>query len=162
FPQFTSFTQQNIPIGKVWYNSFQLSMQKRYSKGFALTGSYTFSKNIQALNFLNPQDGTPSNTIVPFDKTHRLVVAPLYELPCGPGKPLLHSTNRLVSRIAGGWQVIGNFNWSSGVPMTVPGGVNVIGNPVLDNPTWDRLFNTGLIDSTGKVVNTVGNLPPAF
>src|SRR5262249_36593356 len=41
-------------------------------------------------------------------------------------------------------------------------GVNVIGNPVLDNPTWDRLFNTGLIDSTGKVVNTVGNLPPAF
>jgi hypothetical protein len=50
----------------------------------------------------------------------------------------------------------------SGVPMTVPSGVFVIGNPLIDNPTWDRLFNTGTIDSTGKLVNAVPNLAPAF
>ena len=57
---------------------------------------------------------------------------------------------------------MGHLNWMTGVPMTVPGGVNVIGNPVLDNPTADRRFNTGLIDSTGKTVNAVQGLPPAF
>jgi hypothetical protein len=44
----------------------------------------------------------------------------------------------------------------------VPGGVNVISNPVLSNPTPNLRFNTGLIDSTGKMVNTVQGLPPAF
>src|SRR6202011_2080070 len=33
YPQFTSFNQQNIPLGKVWYNSLQVSLQKRYSNG---------------------------------------------------------------------------------------------------------------------------------
>ena len=46
--------------------------------------------------------------------------------------------------------------------MTVPGGVFVIGNPVLANSSPNQMFNTGLIDSTGKLVDQVGNLPPAF
>ena len=162
FPEFTAITQQNIPSGRVWYNSLQTSLQKRYSNGFALTGSYTFSKNIQALSYLNPQDASPANTIVPFDRTHVLVVAPIYELPFGPGRPFLNGTHGFVSRLVEGWQLIGNFTWMSGVPMTVPSGVWVIGNPVLSNPTWDRMFNTGLIDSTGKTVNAISGLQPAF
>ena len=139
-----------------------MSVQKRYSNGFSLTGSYTFSKNIQALSYLNPQDSAPANTIVPFDRTHVFVMAPIYELPFGPGRPLLNSTHGVLSRIVGGWQLMGNFTWQSGVPMTVPSGVFVIGNPVLPNPTPAQMFNTGLIESNGKVVDQVGNLPPAF
>ena len=162
FPEFTGLTEQNIPVGKVWYNSLQVSLQKRYSNGFALTGSYTLSKNIQALSYLNPQDAAPANAIVPFDRTHVFVLAPIYELPFGPGKPLLNSSHGVISRVVGGWQVMGNFTWMSGVPMTVPSGVFVIGNPVIPNPTAKQMFNTGLIDSTGKLVDQVGSLPPAF
>jgi hypothetical protein len=68
----------------------------------------------------------------------------------------------LVNRLVGGWQLMGNFTWQSGVPMTVPSGVFVIGNPVLPNPTPSHMFNTGLIDSSGKLVDQVGTLPPAF
>jgi hypothetical protein len=162
YPQFTNFNQQNIPVGKVWYNSLQLSVQKRYAKGISFTGSYTFSKNIQALSYLNPTDAAPANTIVPFDRTHVFVFAPVYELPFGPGKALINSSHGLISRMVGGWQLSANLTWMSGVPMTVPGGVYVIGNPLIDNPTWDKLFNTGTIDSTGKLVNQVGSLAPAF
>jgi hypothetical protein len=162
FPEFTAFNQQNIPVGKVWYNSLQVSLQKRYSNGFFFTASYTFSKNIQALSYLNPQDAAPADTIVPFDRTHVFVFAPVYELPFGPGKPLLNSHHGLISRLVGGWQLSGNLNWMSGVPMTVPGGVYVIGNPVISNASWSRMFNTGFIDSTGKLVDPVANLAPAF
>jgi hypothetical protein len=162
FPEFTGLTQQNIPVGRVWYNSLQLNAQRRYSNGLSLTASYTFSKNVQALNYLNPQDAKPADTIVPFDRTHVFVAAPIYELPFGPGRAFLNASHGLISRIVGGWQLMGNFTWQSGVPMTVPSGVFVIGNPVLPNPTPGKMFNTGLIETNGKVVDQVGNLPPAF
>jgi hypothetical protein len=162
FPEFTGLSEQNIPVGRVWYNALQMSLQKRYSSGFSLTASYTLSKNIQALSYLNPQDAAVANTIVPFDRTYVFVLAPIYELPFGPGRPLLNASHGLISRIVGGWQLMGNFTWQSGVPMTVPSGVFVIGNPVLPNPTPGQMFNTGMIDSTGKVVDQVGNLAPAF
>ena len=162
FPEFTAFNQQSIPVGQVWYNSVQTSVQKRYAHGLSVTGSYTFSKNIQALSYLNPQDSAPARTIVPFDRTHVLVIAPIYELPFGPGRAFLPTSHGLISRLVGGWQLMGNFTYQSGVPMTMPGGVFVIGNPVLPNSSPNQMFNTGLIDSTGKLVNQVGSLPPAF
>jgi len=162
FPEFTAFNQQNIPVGRVWYNSLQMNVQKRYSKGLSFTASYTFSKNIQALSYLNAQDGAPARTIVPFDRTHVFVLAPIYELPFGPGRPFVNSTHGVISRALGGWQIMGNFTWQSGVPMTVPSGVFVIGNPVLADRSPAHMFNTGLIDSTGKLVDQVSSLPPAF
>lgn len=162
FPEFTAFSQQNIPVGQVWYNSLQMSVQKRYSKGFSLTGSYTFSKNIQALTFLNPQDAAPARTIVPYDRTHVVVLAPVYELPFGPGRTFLNTSHGLVSRLVGGWQFMANYTWESGFPMTIPTGVLVIGNPVLPNPTPAHMFNTGLVQANGSVVDTVNGLPPAF
>jgi hypothetical protein len=162
FPEFTGLSKQNIPQGKISYNSLQTNVQRRYSNGFSVTGSYTFSKNLQALNYLNPQDSSPARTIVPFDRTHVFVVAPVYELPFGPGRPLLNTSHGLISRLVGGWQVMGNLTWQSGVPMTVPSGVFVVGNPVLDNPTPAHMFNTGLIQANGTVVDTVNGLAPAF
>ncbi len=151
-------SQQNIPVGSVWYNSLQTNVQKRYSKGFSLTGSYTFSKNIQALSYLNAQDAVPARTIVPFDRTHVFTLASVYELPFGPGRTFLNTSHSLISRLVGGWQVMGNFTWQSGVPMTVPSGVFVVGNPVLADPTPAHMFNTGLIQANGTVVNTVNGL----
>ncbi len=130
--------------------------------GFFVDTVHTFSKNLQALNYLNAQDSAPARSLVPFDRTHVFVLAPIYELPFGPGRMLLSNSHGLVSRLVGGWQLMGNFKWLSGVPMTVPSGVFVIGNPVLQNPTPAHMFNTGLIQANGTVVDTVNGLPPAF
>ena len=46
-----------------------------------------------------------------------LVVAFNYELPIGPGKPLLN--HGVASKILGGWQVNGILNYQSGTPIVV-------------------------------------------
>ena len=97
-----------------------------------------------------------------FDRPQRLAFAPSYELPFGPGKPLLNSGNAVVKRLVGGWQVLVNTVFQSGAPMGIPSSVWVIGDPHLENPTWDRLFKTGYIDANGAVRNVLPGEQPVF
>ena len=48
-----------------------------------------------------------------------------------------------------------NTTFQSGNPMTVPNNVFLLRDPRLANPTWDRMFNTGLIDADGVTVRNV-------
>jgi hypothetical protein len=162
FPEFTGVTMTDTNVGKIWYNSLQVSAQKRYSQGLTFTANYTFSKNIQATSYLNPQDAAPTNVLTTFDRPQRLAFAPSYELPFGPGKPLLNSSNGVVKRLVGGWQVLVNTVFQSGAPMGIPSNVYVLGDPHLDDPTWDRLFKTGYIDANGVVRNVLPGEQPVF
>jgi hypothetical protein len=162
FPEFTGVTITDTNVGKIWYNSLQVSVQKRYSHGLTFAANYTNSKNIQATGYLNAQDPAPTRTLTAYDRPQRLSFAPSYELPFGKGKPLLNSGNRVISRVVGGWQVLVNTVFQSGAPMGIPGSVWVIGDPHLDNPTWDRLFKTGYIDANGAVRNVLPGEQPVF
>jgi hypothetical protein len=162
FPEFTSFNIQDYNVGKVWYNALQLTLQKRYQHGLTVTASYAFSKNLQALNYLNPQDPLPSRSLTPWDRPNRLTLAPIYELPFGPGKPVFGQSHGLLAKVVEGWQTVLNTTFMPGTPMTVPGGVFLLRDPSLPNPTWNQMFNTGTVQPNGQIVNQVGNLPPAF
>jgi hypothetical protein len=137
-------------------------LQKRYSNGFSFIASYTLSKNIEALSYLNGQDPEPTRTLTSWDRPHRLTLAPIYELPFGPGRRFLNSTNGFVSRFVGGWQVVGSTTMQSGAPMSIPGDVYLIGDPRLENPTFDRNFKTGVIDVNGTVRNVLPGEDPVF
>jgi hypothetical protein len=162
FPEFTGVTITDTNVGRIWYNSLQVSAQKRYSHGFTFTANYTLSKNIQATSYLNAQDAAPTNVLTAFDRPQRLAFAPSYELPFGPGKPLLNSSNGVVKRLVGGWQVLVNTVFQSGAPMGIPSNVWVLGDPHLADPTWDRLFKTGYIDANGVVRNVAPGEQPVF
>jgi hypothetical protein len=155
FPEFASFNRQDIPNGGTWYNSLQVAFNKRYSHGLMITAAYTGSKNLQAMTYMNPQDSGPSRSLVPWDRTHRLVLAPIYELPFGPGKRFLSSSNPVVGRLVGGWQVMMNTTLQVGNPMTVPNNVWLLRDPSIPDPTWDRMFNTGFIDADGVTLRNV-------
>jgi hypothetical protein len=162
FPEFQGITQTNLNTGKVWYNALQIGVQKRYSHGLTFSANYTFSKNIESTGYLNAQDPTPTRTLTSFDRPQRFSFAPSYELPFGPGRLLLNSRNGILSRLVGGWQVLVNTVFQSGAPMGIPSSVWVLGDPRLDDPTWDRLFKTGYIDVTGVVRNVQPGEQPVF
>ena len=47
FPQFTNLTVTGSPLGKTWYDSFQMKATKRFSHGLDFTMNYTYSKELQ-------------------------------------------------------------------------------------------------------------------
>jgi hypothetical protein len=134
FPQFNSVTVNGENVGKLWYNSLQASLEKRLSRGLVGVISYTFSKNIGELGFLNNQDTEPSRAVVDFDSTHVFVASAVYQLPFGRNQRYFHNAGKALNMLVGGFEynVIGSYR--TGLPINLPGNADLIGDPVLDNP----------------------------
>ena len=162
YPQFNAFNVEDLGDGKVWYNSFQLSVQKRYTHGLTLTSALTLSKNIEALTYLNGQDAGPARSLAAFDRSYRLVLAPIYELPFGPGRKFLGAKNWFNQYVAGGWQVAANTIFQSGEPMQIPANLYLLRDPRLPGAGYDRLFKTGYIDVDGRVRGTAAGEDPVW
>ena len=96
FPQFGAVNFVGENVGTLDYNSLQASLEKRLSRGLVGVVSYTFSKNIGALGFLNSQDATVDNAraVVDFDSPHVLAVSAVYNLPFGKGRHFLKDAGR--------------------------------------------------------------------
>lgn len=94
YPQFLNVAEGQESVGKIWYDSLQLSVEKRFSHGLTILGSYSWSRTEEALAFLNPQDASPFKNIGSQDRPQRFVVSAVYELPFGRGHELLANDNR--------------------------------------------------------------------
>jgi hypothetical protein len=77
-------------------------LEKRFSTGLTFTSSYTLSKNIAALNYLNDQDAAPSRALLDYDRTHRWVFSGIYEMPFGKGRRFGGGARRGVNLLLGG------------------------------------------------------------
>ncbi|MFB3828986.1 MAG: TonB-dependent receptor domain-containing protein [Bryobacteraceae bacterium] len=149
YPQFLGITQGLENVGRTWYNSFQLVLEKRFGNGLTFTSSYTLSKNIGALDYLNDQDPGPSRVLLDSDRTHRWVLSGVYEMPFGKGRKFGGGSGRAVNLLLGGWQ----FNWiatlQSGDPMVYPGAANLVGNPRVESQSLSRWFNPCVLQLDG-------------
>jgi len=103
--------------GYSWYHSAQFRAEKRFSKGYTIQASYTWSKLMQATEYLNQDDPLPVKVISDQDYPHRLAVSGIYELPFGKGHQLFSTSHGIVSRIIGGWQLQGVYTYQSGAPI---------------------------------------------
>jgi hypothetical protein len=113
YPQFTgvSYTTNE---GYSWYHSLQTRFEKRLSAGYTASVAWTWSKFMEATGFLNETDPRPERVISDQDRTHRLVVTGIYELPFGRGRRWLSPTKGVAGRLISGWQVSGIFQGQSG------------------------------------------------
>jgi len=133
--------------GYSWYHSLQINVEKRFSQGYTLNANYTFSKFMQATEYLNAGDLTPTEVISDLDRPHRLTVSGIFELPFGKGRRLLSDAPSVVSYIISGWQVSGIYTFQSGPPIGDWGNIIFTGNlkdirlPEKER-TLTRWFNT--------------------
>jgi hypothetical protein len=107
-----------------FYNAFQASLNKRFSKGFNVLAAYTFAKNlgnadgnvggyVQNSYFPNLEHGP----VAP-DLRQRVSVSYLYEIPVGHGRRFLGGTKGIVDGVLGGWQVAGITSAQTGEAVT--------------------------------------------
>jgi hypothetical protein len=115
-PQFTDMTALENS-GFSWYHSLQVGVEKRFSHGLSAQYSFTWSKWMQATSYLNQTDPIPEKVISDLDRPVRHVLSFIYELPFGPGKNMLGSTNKVISTLVGGWQVQTVFTYQTGAPL---------------------------------------------
>jgi hypothetical protein len=115
FPQFTNVWVQQYN-GTNRYNSIQLQVQKRFSKSLSLTGTYTWTRLREQVNYLNPSDTELENRVSPDERPHRYTLASVYQLPIGRGRRFGANWNRALDLVAGGWQFNGTYEWQKGEP----------------------------------------------
>jgi hypothetical protein len=165
YPQYTDVSSRMETFGQSSYHAMFLTLQKRMAKGFSLSASWTWSKEIDNIppapnnfpgssfsgsnlqNYYNPR---AERAVSSFDTPHMLVISYIYELPFGPGKRLAN-TGGALGRIIGGWQLNGLTTFQTGTPLQISGGngsgsfdgtgrPNWTGkNPTLSGPVTKRL-----------------------
>jgi hypothetical protein len=116
YPHFNgvSFTE---PIGYSWYHSLQTRLEKRFSRGYTFQLSYTWSKTMEATEFLNAVDPLPYESIGSLDRPHRLVASGIWEIPVGRGRAFGSKLPAPVDFFLGGWQLNGIVQKQSGPPL---------------------------------------------
>jgi hypothetical protein len=120
FPQFN-----NVPTsgssGTSQYDSAQMRLEKRFNKGYSITGTYTWSHFTERVFRLNPTDADFENRLARDDAPQRVTASIVYELPFGHGKPWGGSSGALVNGLIGGWSVNAFGQLQSGRPLDFAG-----------------------------------------
>lgn len=173
YPQFLSAAGYDNWASSI-YHALTLRLEKRFSRGFSVLASYTFSKMIDdtlgngannsfadggSNDIQNWNNTRAERAISTENQPQRFVFTAVWDLPFGKKGAALYR------KLVGGWQLNSILSMQSGEPMAIvqaaaPYGGNrpmVVGDPSLDNPTISRWFNTSTFALTPAF--TYGNAP---
>ncbi len=177
-PYFASM-RELVNTGNSVYHSMQLTLEKRFSKGFSVLAFYTFSKSIDdesnnaqfTFSNPNPYDQRFNRGVSDFDIRHNFRASFVYEMP------RLATQHALVRMVLGGWNLSSIIDVRSGLPFSLTSGrdnsfsgmgldrADITGNPALpsDRPKSEqiaRYFDTAMVQP--NAVGTFGNSPRNF
>ncbi|MEK7405251.1 MAG: hypothetical protein AAB225_09095 [Acidobacteriota bacterium] len=170
--------------GSAIYHALLLTIEKRLSHGFSLLASLTSGKLISdsvriPLNWFGEQanetgyqngkyDRRSERSTDPTDVAQRLVFSGIWELPFGSGR-LVHSGNRVVNSLIGGWQMNSITTIQTGLPLIVRGASNFRANrpnstgksAFLENRSIDQWFDTtAFVNPPDFTLGNVGRTIP--
>jgi hypothetical protein len=145
------------------YNSLQMSLTRRLSKGLQLLASYTYAKSLDnasgqggldaSIILGNQLDSKANRGVSDFDRTHRFVLSYLWDLP----GPAFASSSKAGRLLLSGWQVAGISTAMSGQPFDIvdsaAGSFYFGANSGLARPNW----------AAGATRDTaMSNVPPGY
>ncbi|HEX8146108.1 MAG TPA: carboxypeptidase regulatory-like domain-containing protein [Pyrinomonadaceae bacterium] len=119
-------SQENT--GRSNYNSLQMYLQKRVSRGFTASAAYTFSKALndfdtETSDLRVPFDAGADRGHANFDRPHVFAASFVYELPWH------RKQEGLTGRLLGGWQLSSIVNLQSGAFVNITGGSRASSSP---------------------------------
>jgi len=151
YPQYLSLSDPWADVGNSDYNSLQVSINRRMSRGLTFSANYTWSKELDDLAGVR-YPGLDSIEFAPgaIDRPFVASATMVYQLPFGPGHEW-SGGNRIVGEIIGGWQVSGIYTFANGAPLTVNG--NCQGYTIIDASCYPNYAPgyTGSIWQNGNI-----------
>jgi hypothetical protein len=120
FPQFGGITLAKVNAANSWYNSMQVTYEVRARSDLTLVANWTLSKQVFQNGYNDFQQLVPERSIYQYDQPESFKLTAVYQLPFGPGKRFLTSSNGIVKRLVGGWEANILFNYHSGIPWRLP------------------------------------------
>ncbi len=147
-PYYPNYGQVSLvePTGNSTYHAAQLTVERRFSKGFTVLGNYTVAKSIDTSSenkvtgqfVTNPWNLAFDKGPSAFDHRQVVSISSLWEVPFKPA-------NKMAGALLGGWSLNTIIQLSTGAPFTVASGVDnartgtggqradLIGNPYLSD-----------------------------
>jgi hypothetical protein len=112
-------TENNNPWGKNQYDAMLLKVEHRFSKGFSVINSFTWSKLFEDTSWTGPEIAgrRVEHKLGGEDRPYHLSIAPIWQIPLGRGQKFGSAMPKALDFIVGGWQLSGQFNIQSGVPV---------------------------------------------
>jgi hypothetical protein len=119
-PLLGGITENNNPLGSGDYDALLVKVERRFSKGFSIINSFTWSKSLEDTTFLGPEIAGRNieHRLSAQDRPFRLSVAPIWQIPIGRGQKLGGSMPKVADFLLGGWQLSGQYTIQSGAPIT--------------------------------------------
>jgi len=140
--------------GQTTWNGLKLEVVHRERHGIYLQANYTFSKGFTdaaaeaqdnqqqfTTSFRDNANHALDRQLSPLDATHVILANGLYELPFGRGKLFLGKSNSIVDNIIGGWHLNGIFDFTTGRPVSVTTGYNLLNQSTASVPNFDHSFH---------------------
>jgi hypothetical protein len=186
FGEFAYFSEQYdslgavSSIGKSDYNALQVTLRKRYSRGFQFDLNYTMGTSKDTASgaergdvFVNYGTGGYTGFLIntwdpnaQYDKSdynvrHQVNFNWIWDLPFGQGRRWGGDASGFLNQVIGDWRFSGLFRWTSGFPFTVincracwPTNWNLQGNAELVDP--------GALPATATTLDAVDGRPSPF
>jgi hypothetical protein len=160
FPQFVGLTEQRRSVGSANYHAFQLRIEKRMSHGVHFLGSYTFSKSLESVGYLNAQDSweQTARVLTGVDAPQRFILSGGWDLP------FFKDSRGIARQLLAGWAFSGIATFQAGQAIAAPGSAVSSGiNPKLpdDVRNRSRWFNTCTIALNGARQSCASASEPA-
>ncbi|HEY3350084.1 MAG TPA: carboxypeptidase-like regulatory domain-containing protein [Thermoanaerobaculia bacterium] len=137
------------------YHSLQVTGGKQFREGSSIVATFTWSKLMDQVNYLNPGDATLEKRISPDDRPYRATLAGIWKLPFGKGRAIGTNWNGILDAIFGGWQATAAFQWQKGQPILWYTGTNnsaPVWNNIYFNPACDpKSLSTDYSNKDGKI-----------
>lgn len=143
YPQYQTINMGSVPIEQEVVRNFEVQVQRAYSKGLTLLGSYLYNREWQTwfpagglgggFYLYNRTPAWSDSTGNPYAR-HRVVISGVYDLPFGRGRTLLGNANRLVDRVLGGWTLSSTALLNAGAQIAFGGSYVMVGDPSQNVP----------------------------